>query len=122
MKVNTPSRTDEDIDKNFEESMKALTWQLISMKFADRYEIKIEDGDIKAGANNFIREQFAQYGMVNFPEELVNSYAHELLKNKEKIDEVADRVMQEKITAKTKELVTLEEKSVSLEEFNKMFQ
>lgn len=122
MKVNTPSRTDEDIDKNFEESMKALTWQLISMKFADRYEIKIEDGDIKAGANNFIREQFAQYGMVNFPEELVNSYAQELLKNKEKIDEVADRVMQEKITAKTKELVTLEEKSVSLEEFNKMFQ
>ena len=67
-----------------------------------------------------MRQQFAQYGMSNVPEDVLDNYAAEQLKKRENIDNFVDRAVDMKLTEKLKTVVKLNEKSVSLEEFNKM--
>ena len=64
--------------------------------------------------------QFAQYGMDNVPEEYLDNYVDELLKKRENIDGFVDRAVDRKLTNALKASVKLNEKEVTLDEFNKM--
>ena len=64
--------------------------------------------------------QFAQYGMDNVPEEYLDNYVDELLKKRENIDAFLDRAVDRKLTNALKASVKLNEKEVTLEEFNKL--
>ena len=108
------------VEKNFEGSIRELKWHLIKEQLVAAQQIKVEDADLKAIANDAIRQQFAQYGMSNVPDELVEQYADEQLKKRENIDEFVNRAVDQKLTAVYKTVVKLNEKSVTLEEFNKM--
>jgi trigger factor len=108
------------VEKNFEGSIRELKWHLIKEQLVAAQQIKVEDADLKAIANDAIRQQFAQYGMSNVPDELVEQYADEQLKKRENIDEFVNRAVDQKLTAAYKTVVKLNEKSVTLEEFNKM--
>ena len=66
------------------------------------------------------RMQFAQYGMTNVPDEYVENYANELLKKREAVDNFVERAIDIKLAASLKAAVTLNEKEVTLEEFNEM--
>ena len=65
--------------------------------------------------------QFAQYGMLNAPEDLLENYANEMLKKQEQVENLVNRSVEVKLSANLKNVVTLNKKSVSLDEFNKMF-
>jgi trigger factor len=108
------------VEKNFEGSIRELKWHLIKEQLVAAQQIKVEDADLKAIANDAIRQQFAQYGMSNVPDELVEQYADEQLKKRENIDEFVNRAVDQKLMAVYKTVVKLNEKSVTLEEFNKM--
>jgi trigger factor len=108
------------VEKNFEGSIRELKWHLIKEQLVAAQQIKVEDADLKAIANDAIRQQFAQYGMSNVPDELVEQYADEQLKKRENVEEFVNRAVDQKLTAAYKTVVKLNEKSVTLEEFNKM--
>ena len=112
----------EYVDKNYEGSIKELTWHLIKEQLVKANDIKIEDADVKETAKEAARAQFAQYGMTNIPEEYIENYAADMLKKKEYIDSLVDRSIDRKLTAALKNVVTLEQKTATLEEFNKMMQ
>ena len=76
--------------------------------------------DIKAAAKEGARMQFAQYGMDNVPEEYLDNYVDEMLKKRENIDAFLDRAVDRKLTNALKASVKLNEKEVTLEEFNKL--
>jgi trigger factor len=82
----------------------------------------VKDEDLMAVAKNVIRAQFAQYGMNNIPEDVVENYASEQLKKRENIDNFVDRAVDMKLTEVLKTVVKLEEKSVTFEEFNKLME
>lgn len=73
-------------------------------------------------AKEATRAQFAQYGMMNVPDDLLENYAKEMLKKKETVDGLVNRVVEAKLAGALKGKVTLNEKNVSVEEFNKMFE
>lgn len=110
------------VEKNFEGSIKELAWHLIKEQIVAAQEIKIEDEDVKRVAKEAIRAQFAQYGMANVPDDVLENYAEEQLKKRENIDNFVDRAVDLKLTEKLKTVVKLEEKSVTLDEFNKMME
>ena len=66
------------------------------------------------------RAQFAQYGMTNIPEEYLENYANEILKQKNSADALVDRSIDRKLSAVLKTVVKLNQKEVSVEDFNKM--
>ena len=58
--------------------------------------------------------------MSNVPEEYLDNYAQEMLKKRENVDGLVDRAVDVKLTAALKGVVKLNEKSISLEDFQKM--
>ena len=110
------------VEKNFEGSIKELGWQLIKEQIVAANNIKVEDADLKAVAKEAIRAQFAQYGMSNVPEDVLENYAAEQLKKRENVDNFVDRAVDLKLTETLKKVVKLNEKTVTLEEFNKLMQ
>ena len=124
MKNNNKDRKDveEFVEKNFEASIKELGWHLIKEQLVAAQGIQIDDNDLKQVAKEAARAQFAQYGMSNVPDEYLDNYAQEMLKKRENADGLVDRAVDVKLTAALKGIVKLNEKEVTLDEFNKMMQ
>ena len=110
------------VEKNFEGSIRQLKWHLIKEQLVAANEIKVEDADLKNIAMVAVRQQFAQYGMSNVPDDVLENYAEEQLKKRENLDNYVDRAVDQKLVEKLKTVVKLNKKSVTLEEFNKMMQ
>ena len=122
MLANNKDKGEDFVEKNYEMSIKELTWHLIKEQLVSAQNIKIEDADIKETAKEAARAQFAQYGMTNIPEEYIENYANEILKKGESTEALVDRAVDRKLTAALKGVVKLNEKEISVEDFNKMMQ
>ena len=114
--------TEENIAEEYGKMEADLKWHLIKEHIAKTFEVKVADEDIKALAMNVTRQQFAQYGMTNVPDELLENYSQEMLKSKESRAQLIDRATEAKIQETIKNAVKLEVKEISTEEFGKLFQ
>ncbi len=114
--------TQENIAEEYGKMEADLKWHLVKEHIAKTMEIKVEEDDLKALAISVTRQQFAQYGMTNVPDELLENYSQEMMKSKESRAQLIDRATEAKIQNAIKNAVTLEEKEVSTEEFGKLFQ
>ena len=121
MRLNNPDKDEKFVDENYDKSIEELTWHLIKQQLVQANEIKVEQADIVAMAKESTRAQFAQYGMLTVPDEILENYSKEMLQKKESVERLVDRVIETKLSAALKGQVTLEQKTVSLEEFNKLF-
>ena len=121
LKVNEKT-TEEQIEKEFDNFRKDLKWQLIRNKVARDNEIKITEEELQAEAENITRYQFQQYGLFYATDEQIHNYAHEMLKREEDAKRIAEKILEEKAIEKLKEMVKLENKKVTVEEFNKLFE
>ena len=110
------------VDENYDKSVEELTWHLVKEQLVKDNEIKVEQEDIVNIAKEATKAQFAQYGMLNVPEDILENYAQEMLKKKESIEGLVNRAVEAKLSSALKSKVTLNNKTVSMEEFNKMFQ
>ena len=119
---NNKDKGEDFVEKNFEASIKELGWHMIKEQLVAAQEIKVEDADLKNVAKEAARAQFAQYGMSNVPDEYLDNYAAEMLKKRENVDGLVDRAVDVKLTAALKNVVKLEEKDITLEDFQKMLQ
>lgn len=122
MEANNTKKEENFVEENFEKSLVELKWHLIKEKLVAAYSIKVEDKDVKAMALQATRFQFAQYGINNIPDEYLENYAAEMLKKKEQVSQLVDRCIENKITEAAKAAVTLNHKSVSREDFMKLFE
>ena len=117
---NNKDKGEEFVEKNYEQSIKELTWHLIKEQLVADNQIKVNDADVLNAAKETARVQFAQYGMNNVPDEYVENYAKEILKKRENVDGLVDRAVDIKLTDALKKVVKLNEKEISLDDFNKM--
>ena len=120
MKLNNKDKDDKYVEDNYEQSIKELTWHLAKEQLVAQTQIKIDDNDVKAVAVASARAQFAQYGMTNVPDEYLEKYADDMLKKEEGIQGLVDRAIDNKLMTALKNVVKLNEKSVTLDEFNEL--
>jgi trigger factor len=121
LKVNEKT-TEELIEKDFGTFKSDLKWQLIRNRVARMNEVKITEEELQKEAENITRYQFRQYGLFYATEEQVSNYAKETLKREEDAKRIADKILEEKIIELLKGMVKLETKTVSIEEFNRLFE
>ena len=117
---NNKERGEEFVEKNYANSLKELTWRLIKDQLVAVHNIKVDDKDVLEAAKETARVQFAQYGMNNVPDDYVENYAKEIMKKRENVDGLVDRASDIKLCEALKKVVKLNEKEISLEDFNKM--
>ena len=120
--ANEGKLTEEQIEKEFPLFEKDLKWQLIRTKLVTKAEIKVEETEVIEYAKKVAISQFQQYGIMNIPDEHLTSYAVDILKKEGEVRRIMDRVADDKVLAFLKENVTLQEKSITSEEFNKFFE
>lgn len=121
MRLNNADKDEKFVEENYDKSIEELTWHLIKEQLVKTYEIKVEQADVMEAAKEMTRMQFAQYGMVNVPDEVLENYAKEQLKKKEQVDGLVNRTVEHKLGQAIKTVVKLNAKTVSLDEFNKLF-
>ena len=117
MKMNNKDKDDKYVDEHFDASIKELKWHLIKEQLVAATEVKIDENEVKATAKEMARAQFAQYGMNDVPDDYLENYAQDILKNKEHVDGIIDRTIDLKLTQALKSVVKLDVKKVTLEEF-----
>ena len=122
MHINNPDKDDAYVDEHYANTLKELSWHLVKEQLVEKAGIKLEENDLMEQAKANVRAQFAQYGMTNVPEEMLANYAAETLKKKENVEGIVNRAIETRLAAALKQTVKLDEKSVSLDEFNKMFE
>lgn len=122
MRLNNPDKDEKFVEDNYAKSIEELTWHLIKEQLVKANDIKVEQEDIANMAKEATRAQFAQYGMLSVPEEILENYSKEMLKKKESVEGLVNRVVETKLAAALKSQVKLNNKTVSAEEFNKMFE
>ena len=120
MLLNNKDKGEEYVEKNYDESIRQLKWHLIKEQLVAANNIKVEDADVKAAAKEAARMQFAQYGMNNVPDEYLDNYAGEMLKKRDSAAGFVDSAVENKLVQALKGVVTLDEKTVTLDEFNEL--
>ena len=122
MHINNPDKGEEYVNEHYANTVKELSWHLVKEQLVEKAGIKLEENDLMEQAKESVRAQFAQYGMTNVPDEMLTNYAAETLKKKENVENLVNRAIEVRLAASLKAVVKLDEKTVSLEEFNKMFE
>jgi len=121
MRVNQ-NITEEQIDKDFQTFLNDLKWQLIRNKVATDNNMTVTEEELRGEAEMIARYQFQQYGYYYATEEQIAGFAQKTLSNQEEAKKIAARILDDKVLANLKEVVKVDEKEISSEEFNKLFE
>ena len=113
--------TQEELDKDFDKMLDELKWHLAKDQLMKEYKIDVQKEEVEAFAKRIAQMQFMQYGLMNVQDDMLANYAQEMLKNEDQLRNIVERVVEDKIFAAVKGIVKLEPKTVSQEEFDKLF-
>ena len=114
------AKDENEVEEHYQQNIDALKWHLVKEQLVEQYEVKVEDQDVIEMAKEMTRMQFAQYGLLNIPEEYVENSAKEMIKKRETVDNLIDRCIEMKLVDILKGIVKLDKKEVSAEEFAKI--
>ena len=109
-------------EEYFAKMVPDLKWQLIKEQIVKQFDIHVDDADLLALAKRVAASQFAQYGMTGVPDDVLERYAREMLSSKESRSRLIDQATEQKIQTAIKESVTLTDKEVTMDKFQKMFE
>ena len=114
-------RTAESIEEEYPKIVEDLKFHLIREHLIEANDITIEDGELLKYAKQATRAQFAQYGMYEIPDDLLDKYAEDMLKKKETYRTLGDKIFEDKLIKILKGQVTLKTKKISFDNFQKLF-
>lgn len=112
--------SEETLNEEFPAIAEDLKWQIIREQAARQLEVKIDDTDLKNFAKAIAAQQFAQYGMANIADEILEKYAQNLLDDAKSRERIIEQVGDQKLYSGIANAVTLENKEVSLDEFKEL--
>lgn len=114
--------TKKQIEEHFAGYLADLRWSLVRNELVKSFEIKIDDAAMLEASKRLIKIQMAQYGIMNFPEEQLDQFAAERIKDSKAYDNILNNAIDLAIVKAAKGVVKLKESKVSISDFNKMFQ
>lgn len=120
LKQRNADKDEAAIEKNYELSLKELSWDLMRGQLAEQLKVKVNDDDVKNAAMETARMQFAQYGMNDVPEMYVEQYAEKLIEKEDGKRNFVNRAVDVKVMEAAKPVVKLNKKKISLDDFQKM--
>ena len=113
--------TQEELDKDFSKMLEELKWHLAKDQLMKEFKIDVQKEEVEAYAKEVARMQFMQYGLMHIDDQYLTNYAQEMLKQENQLRGIIERVAENKIFDALKGVVKLEEKSISQEDFGKLF-
>ena len=120
--ISNEKTTQEAVDGDYPKVVEDLKYHLAKEKIVKDNDIKVESEDIEALGKRIAKAQFAQYGMLSVPDDVLDNYAKDILKKQETVNNLVDRAIDEKLSVLMKDKITINEKEVTAEEFGKVLE
>lgn len=115
--ANAGKITKEDVDKEFDGFISDFKWQLVRGYLMKKFELKVEESDIREAAKAFVTYQYAMYGLSNVPEEMINEAVVNVLQDQKQLERMVEQVEDSKVMAKLKETITVKPTKITSEKF-----
>ncbi|MCL2651528.1 MAG: trigger factor [Candidatus Azobacteroides sp.] len=120
--VNDEKYTPEAMEQDFPKIIEELRFHLTKKQIFKDNGFKAEEEDLNNAAKAIVKAQFAQYGIANIPDDLLENYAKDLLKKEETIRNLVNKVLENQLVEWMKKTITLQNKEVTVDEFRKFFE
>lgn len=113
---------DDVLEKEFDQYVRGLKWDLIKNKIADDHTIKVEAEEVREKAKEMIVAQFGGQAFADQLKDRLDAIAENYLSNEngQNFMRLFNQLRTERIMKYIRENITVEEKRVSLEEFKKI--
>ena len=118
--VSNEKTTKEAVENDYPKVVEDLKYHLIKEKIVKNNDIKVETVDVEAYAKRVARSQFMQYGLMSVPDEALDNYAKDMMKKQETVNNLVDRVIEEKLSDLIKNIISIDDKEVTAEELSKI--
>lgn len=117
---NRNSFTEQQVDKEFGAYLKNLKWTLLSNKMAEDLELKVDHEEVRQNAKRMLLAQFgmpdSDFGDQEHFQPIVDSYLQR--DHGDNYMRIFEHVRTQKLLDHVKKVITIQEKEVSVEEFN----
>jgi trigger factor len=113
--------TPEKVDAEYPELIEEWKYQMIAQQLAEANNLNVNETDILNCARQIVGMQFSQYGMSSVPDEMLDGYAKNMLRDKSMLAQIMERAGEQKIILWVKEKTDVETKEVTFDEFEKLF-
>ena len=113
--------TQEELDKDFDKMLDELKWQLAKDQLMKEYNVNVEKEEVEDFAKRIAKIQFMQYGLMNVDDAMLANYAQEMLKNENQLRGIVERLVEDKLFEALKGVAKIEPKTISQEDFDKLF-
>jgi trigger factor len=110
---------DETLNKEFDGYLKSMKWQLIQGKLFKDNDIQITNEEVMDFTKSLLVSNYAQYGMPAPDDKELTDTAMRLLKDKEQVNGIYDRVTEKKLSDYFQANVPMKEKKLSYDDFVK---
>jgi len=118
LKLSDKENTEEIIEKGFSAYAIDLRWSLIQSKLVKQFEVQVSQEEIYAHFRNQISSQLGSAGIREM--KFLNQMIEQLIKNENEVGKAVNSILINKIFHVAKEVVTINRKPVSVEEFDKI--
>lgn len=110
----------ENIEEAYKPEANYLKNHLVEEKIMKAADIKIEEADIRAAAVEYTKQMFGGYAMTGLNEDLINQLIEPSLKKEDYRSRMINSAVKIKVNAAVKDMITVEEKLVTKDEFMKI--
>jgi trigger factor len=110
----------ENVEEAYIPEANYLKNHLVEEKIMKAADIKIEEADIRAAAVEYTKQMFGGYAMTGLNEDLINQLIEPSLKKEDYRSRMINSAVKIKVNAAVKDMITVEEKLVSKDEFMKI--
>ncbi len=110
---------DETLNKEFGSYLNSMKWQLIQGKIFRENGIQITNEEVMEFTKALLVSNYEQYGMPAPEDKELTETANRLLKDKEQVNGIYDRLTERKLSLYFQENIPMKEKKVSYDDFVK---
>lgn len=114
--------TAEQVEADYPNFERGLRWTLISNRIGRDHDIKAESDELHAHSRNELRKQLEMYNPAgtSISDEDLDNINRGMMSREDHVKKTYETVMEQKLFAWLEQAVTVEEKEVTLDEFNNL--
>ena len=117
LKEINPEMAEEQFDEEFPKFIENTKWDLVKGKFAEKHALKVEEEELR---NEMVNRFTNAYGKYNLPQEMMVEQLKKMMQDQQMVQGVANQLLENKIFYKLKEMYTITDKEISMDDFKEL--
>lgn len=109
--------TEEEIDKAYADSVESIKWDIIENQAAREVKAEVTKEEVEALAKDIAAQQLRQYGMFELNDQILDMYMQNMMNDENTRRRLVRQAFIQQLFGKIHAAVTLDEKTVTLDEF-----